>query len=137
MLDSFAGLPWITILVASLAYYVLGALWFTPLFGRAWDAAIGHTRGGTFSAAYYLVPLISSVLVSVAAATVIESAGLETVADGFVMGLVLGAGVAGAVSVNNALTPHTPRPFVLGFVTGGYHLAGITIVCVVLTAVAR
>ena len=51
--------------------------------------------------------------------------------DALVLGLVVGVGVALAVSVNNALTPHTPHPFRLGFITGGYHVVGIVAVTLI------
>ena len=38
-----------------------------------------------------------------------------------------------AVSVNNALTPHTPHPFRLGLITGGYHVVGIVAVTLIVT----
>lgn len=37
MLAALAHLNWFAVGLAGLAYYLLGAAWFTPLFGRAWD----------------------------------------------------------------------------------------------------
>ncbi|WP_456787781.1 DUF1761 domain-containing protein [Cellulomonas sp. P5_C5] len=135
MTTTVTDLSWLAIAVATLAYYLLGALWFTPLFGAAWDAAIGHTRvrGERFSAAYYVVPLVSSLLVTVAMAVLVDAAGIERSRDALVLGLVVGLGVALAVSVNNALTPHTPHPFRLGLITGGYHVVGIVAVTLIVT----
>ena len=51
--------------------------------------------------------------------------------------MIVGLGVAAAVSVNNALTPHTPHPFtVFGAVTGGYHFVGIVIVSAIVELVS-
>jgi hypothetical protein len=36
--------------------------------------------------------------------------------------------------VNDALTPHTPHPFLLGAVRRGYHAVGIALVGVILGA---
>jgi len=44
--------------------------------------------------------------------------------------------VAAAISVNNGLTPHTPRPFLFGAVTGGYRLVGIVMVSATIGAFA-
>jgi hypothetical protein len=44
------------------------------------------------------------------------------------LGIIVGIGYAASISVNNAVTPHTPRPFRLGAITGGYHVVGIVIV---------
>ncbi|HVR34012.1 MAG TPA: DUF1761 domain-containing protein, partial [Acidimicrobiia bacterium] len=40
--DAFADLNWLAVLVAGLAYFVLGALWYTnALFGRQYRTALG------------------------------------------------------------------------------------------------
>ena len=43
MLD-LSGLNWLAILVATVAAFVLGGLWYGPLFGKAWMAALGKTE---------------------------------------------------------------------------------------------
>jgi hypothetical protein len=39
----FAVLPYI---VTSLVYFAIGALWYTPLFGKAWAKEVGMSMGG-------------------------------------------------------------------------------------------
>jgi Protein of unknown function (DUF1761) len=35
-------LNWIAVIIAGLAYYALGALWYAqPVFGRAWQQSMG------------------------------------------------------------------------------------------------
>ena len=130
---ALADLSWLAIGIATLAYYLLGALWFTPLFGTAWDTAIGHrrVRGEAFAAAYYVVPLVSSLLVTLATAVLAAVARIDGPSAALALGLVVGLGVALPVSVNNALTPHTPHPFRLGLITGGYHVVGIVAVALI------
>ncbi|WP_315093191.1 DUF1761 domain-containing protein [uncultured Cellulomonas sp.] len=132
--DLFGDLRWFAVPVATLAYFLLGAVWFTPLFGKAWDDAIGHRRvaGDRFSAAYYVVPLLSSLLVTVTMAALLARSGTEGLVDALALAVVVGLGVALAISVTNALTPHTPHPFRLGLITGGYHLIGIVVVTLLL-----
>ena len=132
--DAFMGVSWVAVAAAAVVYYLLGALWFTPLFGRAWDRSIGYARaaGQGFSVAYYVVPLASGVLVTLAAAVLMALVEPESLVDAVVVGLVLGLGVALPISVNNALTPHTPHPFRHGLITGGYHVVGLVVVAVVL-----
>jgi len=135
MLDAFAQLNWLAIAVAALAYYLLGAVWFTPLFGKAWDRAIGHDRSADrrFGADYYVVPLLSATAVSVALGVILAATGFERMGDALGLGAVVGLGVAFAVSINNALTPHTPHPYLFGAVTGGYHLVGVIAVAAILS----
>ena len=129
-----ADLSWLAIGIATLAYYLLGALWFTPLFGAAWDTAIGHTRVRGRE-------VLRRVLRGAAGQQPAGHGrdgrprrarpGSSGSTDALVLGLVVGLGVALAVSVNNALTPHTPHPFRLGFITGGYHVVGIVAVTLI------
>ncbi len=128
-----SDLPWLAIAAATLASYVLGALWFTPLFGRAWDRSIGHVPDGPrrFALAYYLVPLVSSAAVSVALAVVLMLSRVGDLVAAVAVGAIVGLALA-AVSVNNALTPHTPHPFAHGAIVGGYHLTSTVLIAVVL-----
>lgn len=130
MLGVGGDLNWLAVIVSTLAYYALGALWFTPLFGSAWDRSIGfeRPRGHRFPPIYYVTPLISSFVVTVATAVLVDALDIERVSDAVLLGLVVGIGYAAAISFNNAVTPHTPRPLLLGAVTGSYHLVGIVIV---------
>jgi MFS family permease len=134
MLATFADLNWLSIVLATLAYYLLGAVWFTPLFGRAWDRSIGHDRSKAdkFGLDYYLVPLVSAALVSIAVSLIITSLPDPSFGAALLVGVVIGLGVAAAISVNNALAPHTPHPYVFGAVVGGYHLVGVVIVAAVI-----
>lgn len=134
MLEAFTELNWLAVVIAAVAYYLFGALWFTPLFGTAWDTAIGHTRepGTRFPVSYYLVPLASSIMVTIAMAVIIQAAAVAGFAEALGIGILAGLGVAFAISVNNGLTPHTPHPFRFGAITGGYHAVGITMVSLIL-----
>ncbi|WP_370619078.1 DUF1761 domain-containing protein [Mumia sp. Pv 4-285] len=121
--------------LATFAYYALGALWFTPLFGRAWDSATGHRRtdGEAFGAAYYVVPLVACGAVSVGVALLHELIDVAGLGGALLLGLVVGAGIAVPVSVTNAMNPAMPRPYVYGAVTGGYHLVGAVVVSLLVT----
>lgn len=133
MLAAFAHLNWFAVSLAGLAYYLLGAVWFTPLFGKAWDHSIGYDRpkAARFGPDYYIVPLVSAVVVAIALGLILSALAPSTVWDGLIVGVVIGLGIVG-VSVNNALTPHTPHPYVFGAVTGGYHFVGIVIVSAII-----
>lgn len=138
MFNALAHLNWLAIVLATLAYYLLGAAWFAPLFGKAWDRSIGYDRphGHRFGIAYYIVPLVSALAVAIAVAIILTALAPENLGERIVVGGVIGLGIAAAVSINNSLTPHTPHPFLFGVVTGGYHFMGIVIVSVIIGAFA-
>lgn len=129
---------WLGVLAATLGIYLLGALWFTPLFGRAWDRGVGVRRepGARFGPAYYLVPLVGAAGTAYANAVLVTAAGVVGLADALVLGTVVGLGVGAAVSFTNALTPRTARPLLYGLVTGSYHLVSGVLAAVV-AVVAR
>lgn len=114
---------WLGVLGTTVVLYLLGAAWFTPLFGRAWDRGVGtpRVRGARFGPAYYVVPLIGSAGVAYVLAVLAAAADVTEVVDAAVLGAVVGAGVGLTVSLTNALTPRTARPLLYGFVTGSYH----------------
>ncbi|MEO6200106.1 MAG: DUF1761 family protein [Cryobacterium sp.] len=95
----------------------------------AWDRSIGYDRsagGGRFPLAYYIIPLLGAVVgTSVIAAFILTSSATGAI-DGAVVGAGVGVAIA-AASVTNALTPHTPEPYLFGAITGGYHLVACTL----------
>ena len=42
MIEAFGAVNWWAAALGAVAYFVLGALWFSPLFGRVWDRAGTH-----------------------------------------------------------------------------------------------
>lgn len=136
-MDIITDINWPGVVVATIAYYALGGLWFTPLFGAAWDRAVGFDRpkGNRFPPMYYIVPLASSFAVAVATAVLLRELAVERVAEAIGFGAIVGVGYAAAVSFNNAVTPNTPRPLLLGAVTGGYHVVGIALTALILATV--
>jgi hypothetical protein len=138
MLDALTSVNWFSVTLATLAYFVLGALWFTPLFGRSWDRSLGieRKRGERYPAVYYVVPLVSSMLVSVATAVLVGAIGIEGWADAAVLGLVVGIGYSAAVTFTNAVTPTTPHPLAFAAITGSYHVVGTVIAAVIIATMS-
>jgi len=69
---------------------------------------------------------LTCLIAVIAVAILSESTGSESFAEGLVLGLVVGVGIACAVLfVTGALDPQRPRPIVWFAITGGYHLIGL------------
>ena len=117
-------------LAAGTAYFALGGLWFTPLFGRQWDRAVGFQRPARWrpALAYYLVPLAGCLAVALALGHLLQRAQVDSMADALGLGLVVGAGISGAITSVNGLAPNMPRPALYAAVTGSYHVLG-AVVC--------
>lgn len=134
MLD-FASINWLAVLVATVVYFMLGALWFTPLFGKAYDTATGVNRDPKqkWPAVYYYAPFLSSLMVTISIAVIIASVSVGSALEALSIGLVFGLSVA-AISFSNGITPNMPRPHLFGLVVGGYHLVGCVLVSLILNA---
>lgn len=134
MFDVATDLNWLAIIVATLAYFILGALWFTPLFGAAYDRALDakRSKGQKWPAIYYIGPFLSALVTTITTAVLVYALTISSVSEAVWLGLILGVGIAFSVSCNNAINPKTPRPLLYGTVTGGYHVVGITIVAILL-----
>lgn len=134
MFNVATELNWWAVVLAIVAYFVLGALWFTPLFGRLYDSALGTVRqkNQSWSLIYYLGPFIGSVVVTLATAVLVEALDMEALSDALLFGLIAGVGYGASVSFTNAINPVTPRPLLYGAITGGYHVVGIVLVALIL-----
>ncbi len=116
--------------VAGIAYFALGGLWFTPLFGRQWDQAVGFDRPPRWrpSALYYVGPLVGCLVASAATAVLIELVGPASLVQALRVGLIVGFGYGATITTVNAISPNMRRPGLYAAVTGSYHLVGL-IVC--------
>jgi hypothetical protein len=134
--DPLSDLNWLAVLVAALAYFAIGAVWYAPpLFGKAWAAAGGlpaPDAGTRPSPAIYLTPLVGSVLASVALGMLAKATGSDTFQRGFVLGLVCAIGFAVSITfVTAQFESEKPKPMVWGAITAGYHAVGILVAAIV------
>lgn len=137
MFDLTDGPDWPAVAVAALAYFFLGALWFSPLFGGAYDRALGVARSADrgWAPVYFVVPFAGSLALCAATAWLFGAADVATFAEALALGLAVGIGCAASVSFTNAVNPKTPRPLLYGAVTGSYHAVGALVVCAILFAI--
>lgn len=137
MFDILNEINWLIILLATVVYFILGAVWFTPLFGKAYDIGTGVKRSAKqkWPAIYYYAPFLSSLVVSVAIGITLYAMNAQNLSDALILGLLFGAGMA-AISLSNAVTPNMPRPVIFGLVVGSYHLVSAVIVAVIIYTLA-
>lgn len=137
--DVLGELNWLAVIVAALAYFALGALWYAPpVMGKTWMAAGGvempadDQRPGP---GIYLVPLLGSVLSAIALGMLAEATSTDTVGEGLVLGIVAAVGFALAIAMVTAtFETSKPKPMVWGAVTAGYHGLGLIVAAVIIGA---
>ena len=62
-----SGINWLAVVVAAVAFFILGSLWYGPLFGKAWQKGVGLSdeeiksanMGKLFGGAFIMALIIS------------------------------------------------------------------------------
>jgi uncharacterized membrane protein len=137
--DALSDLNWLAVLVAALAYFAIGALWYAPpVFGKMWMAAGGMAMpeaGTRPSPAIYLTPLAGSVLSAIALGMLAKATGTETLQQGIALGLVVAIGFAVSITfVTAQFESEKQKPMVWAAVTAGYHAVGILVAAIIVAS---
>ena len=92
MID-FTGLNWWAIVVATAVAFALGALWYGPLFGKAWMAALGKTEDDIQpSPEPFIVSAGAALVTCIVVAALMRGLEMTGVVTGMVFGLITGVG---------------------------------------------
>jgi len=137
--DVLSDLNWLAVLVAALAYFAVGALWYAPrVFGTIWGTAGGLSLpqpGERPSPAIYVTPLIGSILSAIALGMIAKASGTDTFQEGIVLGLVVAIGFAISIALVTAQFETTkPKPMVWGAINGGYHMVGNLVAAIIVAS---
>ncbi|HEX2027802.1 MAG TPA: DUF1761 domain-containing protein [Nitriliruptorales bacterium] len=133
--DVLSDLNWLAVVVATVAYFLLGSLWYTVLFGRAWARASGveFAEEEAPSPAIYLAPLLAYLVSAIATAMLASVTGSDTYADGVVLGLVVGVGYAVMFAFVSAVFDRRPQPNVWFAINASFNLVGLLIVAIIVS----
>lgn len=131
--QAIEGLQYGAIVVAALAGFVVGALWFAPFaFGKAWQKEVGITDADAQSANMPMIfglSFILSIIMAFALRLVQVEPGLI---PGMTAGLVAGIGfVSTAICMNMLFERRSGR---LMAITCGHHIASLVVMGAILGA---
>ncbi len=134
MINQLTNLNWISVLLAFLAYFILGALWFTLFFKKQYAKSLGRENELPQKPApiFIIGPAICSFVITVATAVLMYALNIDNVNAAVEFAFVMGIGFLVANTINIAINPNMPRPIHYGIISGAYHLTGILIVSLVL-----
>lgn len=114
-------LNWLAVLAAAVSAFVLGGLWYGPLFKRAWcrEAGIEPDAAPAHPARIFAVAFVCSLLAAFAFALLLgpNSSAADGLAAGAVVGLFF---VAMSFGINYAFAQ---RSLTLWMIDSGYHVA--------------
>ena len=131
----FSDVNWLAILVATIAYFMLGAVWYSKaLFGTKWAAVVGldmtdpnKSKGmakmmtGTF---------VLILIACMGIAMLVTRMDLSVLPSALKLGLI--TGICFATTAVSISFIYESRPTALYFIDCGYHLAGHLIAAIIL-----
>jgi hypothetical protein len=135
-MEIFSQMNWLAVVVATLAYFMLGAIWYSKvLFGTKWATLVkldtndpNLKKGmGQMMAATFVIMLIVSIGLEF---LIIKFNFVEDVMYGVKLGLLTGICFsAAAVSINYV---YERKPTSLYLINNGYHVIGQMLVAAIL-----
>jgi hypothetical protein len=135
MISQFANLNWISVLLAFVAYFLLGALWFTLFFSKQYKISLGRDNETLQNSPIFIIgPAICTLAITIASAIFIYALHITSFSGGLEFSLIVGIGYLVANTINIAINPNIPRPILYGIISGTYHLVGILIINMILIA---
>ena len=125
-------LNWLAVIAAALSAFVLGGLWYGPLFKNAWcrEAGIDPTAAPPHSARIFAVAFACSLLSALIFAVLLGAKA--TAADGLGVGFVVGLFfVAMSFGINYSFAQ---RSLKLWMIDSGYHIVQFSLYGLILGA---
>ncbi|MEO5673340.1 MAG: DUF1761 domain-containing protein [Chitinophagales bacterium] len=131
MKNAVLHLNWPVVLGATVAYFAIGAIWYTVLFGKYWareHKADVNDRGGMVRT--MIMGFILTFIIVTSVGLTLNAVRCKELSDCFTRSYILIAGlVVGLVGTG---LNYQRRPLGIWFVDIGYHLLGILVVCLIL-----
>jgi hypothetical protein len=133
--EIFSNLPWLHILVAAVAYFALGAIWYSFLFQKQWIAYqkidMNDPNGKKGVGTIMAMSFIWFFIITVGIALLISKIG---VMDGVMSGIKLGltTGVCFSMAAISITYLYIKKPAGLHFIDGLFHVVGQIIAAVIL-----
>jgi hypothetical protein len=132
--ETLSNLPWLHVLVAAIAYFALGAIWYGPLFSKAWirghhvNTSDPDMKKGV--AGIMIFSFLILIAICTALAIVLEVGSVTGATQAVKWGLFLGFGFA--VTSTSMTYVYLKKPVSVHVIDGLYHVVGLVIASLIL-----
>lgn len=131
-------IKFLAVIVAAVATFFLGAIWYAPLFGNAWKKAHGYSDERIKAMqtvrpmpVFFAGLLLCYVVASFAVAMLVVRLNIDSAIDGIVLGLTVWI-VAAAIQLTGWLS--SDKPFVAFQIDAGYQFLYLPLIGAILGA---
>ena len=134
---AFAGMNYLAVIVAALAGFGVGAVWY-GVFGKAWLDALGKTKddikgSGVAQALPFVTGLVANLVMAIMLAGLMGHLGNISIHGGLITGLFVWVGfVITTMGVNHAFSGASPK---LTAIDGGHWLAVLLVMGAIIGAI--
>lgn len=127
------GVNYVTVVVATVAVMVFGFVFFLPqVFGSRWMALIGRPNAPMRPGPEFVISILAAFANAWTLAVLARSLGASTLADGLVLGALVGVGFFAAAFAANTVI--AKRPWSLFAIDAAHGLAGQMIMAAIVAA---
>ena len=100
----FSDIPWLAVIVATVAHMVLNFLWYGPIFGKPWAEAAGvNMDDAQAGAGMYAVPAIGALVTAIVLWNMMGAMGATDVMGGITTAFWAWLGFNAFTSLTNAM----------------------------------
>lgn len=133
MTELLSSLNWFAIVTATLLYFFLGALWYSPLlFANAWMELrnIKEEEVDQPNPVIFIYALILQLIAVITLALFMTAVGVATATHGLIIGFGAGAGILFTASGITGI--FSDIPLKLHMIDYGYHVIGLSLAGLIL-----
>lgn len=125
---------WLAVLVGGLAYFFLGAIWYTSLFGKKWQSYNAALMSSPDAKKGAVAAMIISVMLMLVCSLGLSLLAVRFGILGWMGGLKLGivTGVCFAATAIHISYVYEKRPLGLHLINGLYNIAGNIIAAIII-----
>jgi len=128
MAELLTSVHWLAVLTATLIYFMLGALWYSPvLFANAWMKLrkLNKEVIGDPNPVIFLYSFVLQFIAVASLAIFMAAMGIVLAKYGALVGFGAGAGILFTLAGTTGIFSETP--FRLHLIDNGYHVLGLTL----------
>jgi hypothetical protein len=133
-MEYFQDINWLAVLAATVAAFLLGGLWFSPvMFAKAWVAAINkppEELGKPLPS--MMITFVTTFIMATTLALIIGRMPMMSPIGGLRFGITVGIGIVLMGMISDYAFTGTSRTLL--WIQGSYHVAMVTLMAVILAA---
>jgi len=126
--------PWLNVLVATIAYFVLGAIWYGPLFSKAWirghQINVNDPDAKKGVAGIMVASFVGFFIICLTLSIVLRANQVGNYVPAMEWGALLGIGFSASTHTISYL--YLKKPLSIHLIDGAYHVIGTVLAAAVL-----